>query len=328
MKAIVYTQYGPPEVLKPAEVEKPTPKDNEVLVKVYATTVTAADVRSRSFTVPPSFWLPARTALGFRRPKNAILGSELAGKIEAVGKDVKRFRKGDQVFAATLVGFGAYAEYRCLPEDAAVAIKPSNLSYEEAAALPIGARTALHYLRKADIQPGQKVLIYGASGSVGTYAVQLAKYFGAEVTGVCSTTNLALVKSLGAGKVIDYTAEDFSAEGESYDVVFEAVDKSSFAACMRVLKPGGIYINITVPLPGIRMLWTKVTSSKKLMLGENSPESAEALLFLSELVEAGKMKPVIDRVYPLEQIVEAHRYVDKGHKKGNVVITLGHNHKS
>jgi NADPH:quinone reductase-like Zn-dependent oxidoreductase len=309
-------------------VEKPVPKDNEVLVKVYATTVTVGDCRARSFTVPRSVWLPARIALGFRKPRKAILGLELAGEIESVGKDVKLFKQGDQVFAATLISFGAYAEYKCLPEDAAVSIKPSNITYEEAAALPIGARTALHYLRKANIQSGQKVLVYGASGSVGTYAVQLAKHFGAEVTGVCSTTNLELVKSLGADKVIDYTVEDFTIKDETYDVIFEAVDKSSFSACMRSLKKEGIYLNVTVPLPSIRMLWTKMTSSKKLILGENSPERAEDLSFLKELVEAGKIKPVIDRVYPLEQIVEAHRYVDKGHKKGNVVITVEHSSKT
>ena len=322
MKAVVYEKYGSPDVLEVQEVNKPTPKDNEILIKVQATTVTVADFRSRSFTVPPAFWLPARITLGITKPKKPILGVELAGEIESIGKDVKRFKKGDQVFAATLISYGAYAEYKCLPEDAAIAIKPSNLTFEEAAALPIGARTALHYLRKANIQPGQKVLVYGASGSVGTYAVQLAKYFGAEVTGVCSTTNAELVKSLGADQVIDYTAEDFSKYGEKYDVIFEAVDKSSFSACMKALKKDGIYLNITSPLPGFQMLWTKMTTDKKLMLGENPPESAEDLILLKELVESGHLKPVIDRCYPMEQIVEAHRYVDKGHKKGNVVITL------
>ena len=322
MKAIVYHQYGSPDVLQLQEVEKPVAKDNEVLVKVHATTVTAADYRVRSFTVPWSFWLPARIVLGVRKPRNPILGAELAGEIESVGKAVKRFKPGDPIFAAALPNFGAYAEYKRLPEDAAISIKPSNITYEEAAALPIGARTALHYLRKANIQPGQKVLVYGASGSVGSYAVQLAKYFGAEVTGVCSASNLEWVKSLGADKVIDYTVEDFSKTGEAYDVIFEAVDKSSFSACMRSLKPAGVYMNIPALLPGIRMLWTQMTSRRKLILGETIPETAESLIFLKELVEAGKIKPVIDRCYPLEQIVEAHRYADKGHKKGNVVITV------
>ena len=328
MKAVIYHKYGSPDVLKLAEVEKPTPRDKEVLIKIHATTVTVADTRSRSFTVPPSFWLPARIALGFRKPKKPILGVELAGEIESVGKDVTRLKKGDQVFAATLISYGAYAQYKCLPEDAAIAMKPSNLTSEEAAALPIGGRTALHYLRKANIQPGQKVLVYGASGSVGTYAVQLARYFGAEVTGVCSTANVELVRSLGANRVIDYTAADFSNNGETYNVIFEAVDKSSFSACMRALKQDGIYLNVTTPLPGMRMLWTKITSGKKLMLGENPPESDEDLNFLKQLVEAGKIKPVIDRHYPLEQIVEAHRYVDQGHKKGNVVITVEHKNKT
>ena len=327
MKAVVYEKYGSPDILEIQEVSKPGPGDNEVLIKIYATTVTAGDCRARSFTVPPAFWLPARISLGWKKPKKAILGIELAGEIESVGKDVKRFKKGDQVFAATLTSFGAYAEYKSLPEDAALAIKPSNLTYEEAAALPIGARTALHFLRKANVHPGQKVLVYGASGSVGTYAVQLARYFGAEVTGVCSAANAALVKSLGAGQVIDYRTEDFSTHAETYDVIFVAVDKSSFSACMRALKKDGIYLNVTTPFPDLRMLWAKITSSKKLFLGENPPEKAEDLAFLKELVEAGKLKPVIDRRYPLEQIVEAHRYVDQGHKKGNVVITVSHNGK-
>jgi NADPH:quinone reductase-like Zn-dependent oxidoreductase len=327
MKAVVYKKYGSPDVLEIQEVANPAPKDDEILVKIHATTVTVADIRSRSFTVPISFWLPARITLGMRKPKKATLGMELAGEIESVGKDVRRYKQGDQVFAATLVDFGAYAEYKCLPEDAAISNKPSNVTFEEAAALPIGARTALHYLRKANVQPGQKVLVYGASGSVGTYAVQLAKYFGAEVTGVCSTRNVGLVKSLGADKVIDYTMEDFSNNGETYDVIFEAVDKSSFSACMRALKEDGIYLNVTTPLPNMQMLWAKMTSSKKIFLGENPPESAEDLIFLKELVEAGKLKPVIDRSYPLEQIVEAHKYVDNGHKKGNVVIRVEHNHK-
>lgn len=322
MRAVVYTKYGPPDVLRLEEVEKPTPKDNEILVRVFATTVTVADIRTRSFKIPRSVWLPARFALGIIKPKKAVLGMELAGEVEEVGKDVKRFRRGDRVFAATLASFGAYAEYKCLPEEGAVAIMPDNITYEEAAAIPIGARTALYYLRKANIQSRHKVLVYGASGSVGTYAVQLAKQFGAHVTGVCSTANLEMVKSLGADEVMDYTKEDFSAQGATYDVIFEAVNKSSLEACMKALKKDGVYINITEPLPNLRMLWTKMTSKKKLILGQNSPETAEALIFLKELVEAGKLKTTIDSVYSLEQIIEAHKYVDKGHKKGNVVVKV------
>ena len=328
MKAIVYTKYGPPDVLQLKEVEKPTPKENEILVKIKATTVTVADIRARSFTVPPVFWLPARITLGFRQPKKEILGMELAGEVESVGKDVKRFKEGDQVFAASLMGFGAYAEYKCLPEDGPVTLKPSNVTFEEAAAIPIGARTALYFLRKANIQSGQKLLVYGASGSVGSYAVQIAKYFGATVTGVCSTSNIELVKSLGADKVIDYTRDNFSDSGESYDVIFEAVNKSSFSACMKLLKKDGTYINCTEPLPDAKMLWTQLTSSKKLVLSRNSPETSEALNFLKELVETGKLKVVIDRSYAFDEIVEAHRYVEKGHKKGNVVINVEQNNKS
>jgi NADPH:quinone reductase-like Zn-dependent oxidoreductase len=329
MKAIVYTQYGAPDVLKLVEVEKPAPKDNEVLVKVHATTVTVADSRVRSFTVPPSYWLPARIALGIRKPKHAILGMELAGEIESVGKEVKRFKPGDRVFASTIEhGWGAYAEYKCLPEDGVLAIRSANLTCEETATLPIGGRTALYFLREAKIQRGQKVLIYGASGSVGTFAVQLARHFGAEVTGVCSTANLELVKSLGADKVIDYTKEDFTKSGEIYDVIFDTVGKASYSGCLRSLKEDGTYLQ-AVSAPGIsmRMRWTSMISRRKLV-GGGPPPKSEDLVFLKELIEAGKIKPVIDRVYPLEQIVEAHRYVDKGHKKGNVVITVEHNYKT
>ncbi len=322
MKAVVYHNYGAPDVLQLAEIEKPVPTANEVLIKVYATTVTVADMRIRSFKIPISFWLPARIMFGIRKPRKAVLGMELAGEIEAVGAEVQRFRPGDQVVAATLFGFGAYAEYKCLPENGAIAMKPANLTFREAAALPIGARTALHYLRKAAIQPGQTVLVYGASGSVGTYAVQLAKLFGATVTGVCGTANVEMVRALGANHVIDYTKADFSQSGEAYDVIFEAVDKSSFSACMRVLKPEGTYINVTTPLPNLPMVWTKLTSSKHLLLGEDPADNADDLRYLGELVEAGKLKPVIDRCYPLAEIVEAHRYGDRGHKKGNVVIIV------
>ncbi|MFK9119314.1 NAD(P)-dependent alcohol dehydrogenase [Peribacillus frigoritolerans] len=328
MKAIVYTKYGPPDVLHLKEVEKPDPKENEILIKVKAATVTMGDIRSRSFTVPLSVWLPARIIMGLRRPKKTILGLELSGEVESVGKDVKLFKAGDQIFAASQVGYGAYAEYKCLREDGPVSIKPNNISFEEAAAITIGARTALFYLRKANVQSGQKVLVYGASGSVGSYAVQIAKYFGAKVTGVCSTANVELVKSLGADKVIDYTSEDFSRDGEAYDVIFEAVNKSPFSACMKSLKKDGTYLNVTVPVPGVRMLWTKLTTGKKLILSQNSPETPEALNFLKELVEAGKLKVIIDRCYAFEELVQAHRYVEKGHKKGNVVITMEHNEES
>jgi NADPH:quinone reductase-like Zn-dependent oxidoreductase len=309
MKAIVYEKYGPPDVLYFKDVPKPKPKDNEVQIKIHATTAHIGDTRVRSSRIPLAYWLPMRLYLGLIKPKRPILGMECSGEINAIGKDVSRFKNGDKVFALTGFNFGAYAEYICLPEKpkegtaermGLVAKKPANLSYRDAAAVPAGGLTALKNIQKGNIKSGQKILINGASGSLGTYAVQLAKYYGAEVTGVCSTTNLELVKSLGADKVIDYTKEDFTKTGEIYDVVYDAVMKTSRSRCKSLLKKTGIFLNNN----GLAKI------------------KAEDLIFLKKLIEKEKLKPVIDRAYTFEEILEAHRYVDKGHKKGNVVITI------
>jgi NADPH:quinone reductase-like Zn-dependent oxidoreductase len=301
MRAVACTKYGPPEVLKLTEVAKPIPKDNEVLIKIFATTVHRGDVRMRSFDVPLAGWIPARLILGIRKPKNKILGMELAGEIEDVGREVTLFKPKDKVFAATDWSYSSYAEYVCLPEDEKLALKPNNMTMEEAAAGAItGGMVALYVLKKANIQRGQKVLIYGASGSVGTYAVQIAKSFGAEVTGVCSTSNLEMVKSLGADKVIDYTQEDFTQSGEIFDVIFDAVAKLKKSRGKKALKKAGIYYNVD----------------------KDSGGGKELIEEIKELIEAGKLKAIIDRRYPLEQIVEAHRYVQRGHKKGHVIINV------
>ncbi len=311
MKAAVYTKYGPPEVLQVKEVEKPTPKDDQVLIKIYATTVTSGDVRVRK--ADP--WL-ARFFAGLVRPKRTVIGSDLAGEIEAVGKNAKRFKVGDQVFGG---GVSTYAEYTCVLDEGLRALKPANLTFEEAAAIPFGSLSALYFLREGGIQKGQRVLIYGASGALGTAAVQLAKYFGAEVTGVCSTENLDLVKSLGADHVIDYTKEDFTRPA-TYDLIFDTVGKSSFFRSVKSLKRGGAYVSAVALAPMLRKLWAVMTG--KSVVGGIVKDTREDLLFLKELIEAGRLKSVIDRIYTLEEVAEAHRYVERGHKKGNVVITV------
>ena len=330
MKAMVWTEYGPPEVLQLKEVETPTPRDKEVLIRIYATTVTAGDCEQRSLTLPILHRLLMRAYVGLKRPKRiTILGMDVAGEIEAVGKDVKLLQAGDQVFAATgFVGMGANAEYICLPEEpekGALALKPANMTYEEAAAVPVGGLEALHFLRQGNIQIGQKVLINGAGGTIGTFAVQLAKYFGAEVTGVDSTSKLDMLRSIGADQVIDYTQEDFTKSGKIYDFILDVVGKSSYSGSIRSLKQNGRYL-IANPGPSqmVRGRWTSMANSKKVLFGAASPKT-EDLIFLKELIEAGKMRSVIDRRYPLEHIAEAHRYVETGHKKGNVVITVQQN---
>ncbi|MCJ8164133.1 NAD(P)-dependent alcohol dehydrogenase [Pontibacter sp. E15-1] len=317
MKAVIYVRYGPPEVLTLRNVEKPRPRDNEVLVRIYATAVTSGDVHLRK--ADP---FAVRLFFGLLKPRKNILGFALAGKVEETGAKVKRFETGDAVFGTTGMRFGAYAEYVCLPENAVLAGIPANLNFEEAAAIPFGSNTALYFLRKGNIQSGQKVLIYGASGAVGTAAVQLAIFFGATVTGVCSTANVRMVKELGAHKVIDYTKEDFSKTGDTFDMVFDTVGKSAFAACIRSLNKNGVLVSCDAsPSFMARGWWASLTGSKKVITGVMH-ETPEDMQFVKELVEAGKLKPVIDRRYPLEQVAEAHRYVEQGHKKGNVVVTV------
>ncbi|ADE70350.1 MULTISPECIES: NAD(P)-dependent alcohol dehydrogenase [Priestia] len=302
MKAMVCTKYGKPDVLQLQEVEKPIPKENEILIKIYATTVTSGDCRVRSFNSPLLLWLPMRIVLGLRKPRKSILGVELAGEVEDVGKNVTRFKKGDQLFAMTGMKFGGYAEYICLPEKGTIAVKPENVTYEEAASISFGGTTALHFFRKGTIQTGQKVLIYGASGAVGTAAVQLASYYGAEVTGVCSAKNSELVKSLGADRVIDYQNENFTEKQEKYDLIFDAVGKITKNQCKAALALNGRFVSVEGQ--GIAKVQTK------------------DLLLLKKLIEEGQIKSVIDRCYSLEQVPEAHEYVETGHKIGSVVVTL------
>ncbi|MFX1560462.1 MAG: NAD(P)-dependent alcohol dehydrogenase [Promethearchaeota archaeon] len=310
MRAMVTTKYGPPEVLQIKEIEKPVPNANEVLVKIQMTTVSIGDVKMRGLDLPTGQKIAARLFLGFTKPRKDILGMEIAGEIEEVGEDVTKFEVGDEVFASTFwVGLGGYAQYKCMPEDDMIAIKPSNMSFEQAVPVLGGGLTAAKVLKIADIQPQQKVLIYGASGNVGTYAVQIAKYLGAEVTGVCSTRNVDLVKSLGADKVIDYKTEDFSKSGETYDVIFDAVDKLKPEQWKSSLKETGIYLNVNKHSGGVG----------------KSKDHLEYMFFLEKLMEEGKIQSVIDRTYTFEQIPEAHKYVETGHKRGCVVITVVEN---
>ncbi|HEB2435229.1 TPA: NAD(P)-dependent alcohol dehydrogenase [Bacillus cereus] len=301
MKAIICTKYGPPNVLQLQNIEKPTPKKNEVLVKIHATSVSTGDCRIRSFNSPLLFWIPMRIILGFRKPRKPILGVELSGEIEDIGSDVTQLKKGDPVFALTELNLGGYAEYTCVHESGLIALKPTNVTYEEAAVIPFGGTSALHFLRKGQIKKGQRVLIYGASGSVGTAAVQLAKYFGATVTAICSSSNFDLVTALGADNVIDYMKEDFTKRGEHYDIIFDAVGKYNKSLCTDALMPNGKYVSVN---------------------GMMAKVSKEDINLLKQLAETEKLKPVIDRTYRLEEIAEAHIYVEKGHKKGNVSITL------
>ncbi len=330
MKAVTYTEYGAPEVLHLTEVEKPTPKDNEVLVRIRATSVTVGDLWARNFSamtpgkfsMPILMWLPARLAFGFSKPKITTLGSEFSGDVEAVGRAVTLFKKGDQVFGYRGPSMGANAEYLCVAENSVIAIKPANMTYEEIAAVPYGALTALSLLRKVNIQPGQKVLINGASGAIGSAALQLAKHYGAEVTGVCGTPRIEMVKALGADHVIDYTREDFTQNGETYDVVFDIMGKSSFSKVKHVLKENGRYLLASFKMKQLfQMLWTSKMSSKKVICALSGDNPADMPL-IKELVEKGKLKSIIDRCFPLEQAADAHRYVESGHKTGMVVITV------
>ena len=324
MKAVTYSKYGPPDVLQIKEVSTPTPKENEILIRNHATTVTLFDCWMRSNTSPPGFGLIMRIANGIRKPKQPILGTELAGEVVHVGRNVALLKKGDQVYGFS-GDLGAYVEYMCLPEDGMVSLKPTNMTYEEAAAIPQGALTALYFLRKGNIQKGQKILIFGASGGVGTFAVQIAKnIYECEVTGVCSTSKIELVQSLGVDKTIDYTKEDFTKNGEAYDIILDTIGKSNIRRSKRVLKEKGYYLFTTFGLPKLfGILWLKMTSSKKTFFGLLE-ERTEDLIFLKERIEEGKLMSVIDRCYPIEQIAEAHRYVETGQKKGQVVISMVH----
>ncbi len=325
MKAIIYKRYGPPEVLKMVDLPKPVPADDEILIRIRATTVSAADWRARSLKMPPGFGPLGRLAFGIKAPRQPILGTELAGDIEAVGKEVTSFKVGDPVFAFAGEGMGCYVEYKCMPADGAVAIKPSNISYEQAAALSFGGSTMLDFFQKAALRSGERVLVNGASGAVGTAAVQLAKHFGAHVTGVCSTANLDLVRSIGADEVIDYTKRNFAKSRKRYDVIVDTVATASFARCSGSLSDGGRLILVLASLQDLILAPWHTKKSGKTIIADSADERPEYQHQLAELAATGRFSPVIDRCYPFEEMVEAHRYVDQGRKRGNVVITLAAN---
>ena len=327
MKSVICTKYGPPEVLKITELNVPSPKDDEVLVEIVASTVTAADYRVRAFKVPLAMWLPARLAMGLTKPNRSVLGAEFSGVITAVGKSINRFRPGDSVLGVSLPNFGSYAQYLSINENRPIVKKPNEINFLEAAAIPIGAKTALYYLTKANIQSGQKIIIYGASGSVGSYAIQLANLKGATVTAVCSKQNFKLVKDLGANYVADYNEADWYTDLKDYDIFFEAVDKCSFSIIRSIIKKKGTYVNITTPFPSVKMLLAKYQKSIKLILAQDFPQTITDLEYLVQLVAENNIKPIIDKVFNLNEIVEAHRYADKGHKKGNVVIKINSDHE-
>jgi len=323
MKAIICTAYGSPEVLQSRELNKPTPKDNEILIKVHATMVTAGDVRVRRFDVPLLFWLPIRLVLGLRQPKQPVLGVEYAGEVEAVGKSIQKFKVGDRVFGSTpWMKFGCYAEYTVQPGDGVISKIPEGLNYQDVASVPFMGIGALYFIRKAGLKKGKKILIYGASGAVGTYAVQLAKYFGAEVTAVCSSKNKQLVESLGADSVLDYTASDFELEKEKYDVFFDAVGKGSFTKAIHSVKKSGKYITADRGLGDtIRGSIINMNGNKMVIAGTAKPEPGD-LEFLSKLIVKGNLIPVIDRAFNFEEMQEAHQYVDSGRKRGNVIVKV------
>lgn len=336
MKAVIWTEYGPPDVLQIQEIEKPTPQDNDILIKIKATSVNYGDllarnfksVTPREFNMPFLFWLLSRLFFGFKNPKMKILGSEFAGEIEATGKNVKRFKTGDAVFGYLGQNMGAYAEYLCVNEDSVVAPKPANMSFEEAGVVPMGSIMAWYLMHKAKIQPGQKVLINGASGSIGSAAVQIAKHLGAEITGVCGTQRLEYVKSLGADHVIDYSTEDFTQNGEQFDLVFDVLGKSSFSRAKNVLSQNGRYLLASFKMKQLfQMLWTSIFGSKR-VLCILAPGSTEDLIAVKNLIEAGKFKTIIDKSFPLEQTAEAHRYVETGYQKGKVAITVANSEKN